>query len=172
MERMMGRLDAMEAKMTGPGAAPAQAPDQIAGVLSTLKLAQQIGELWNPRADDDDDDDEPEEWTPKNPQEAAMALALKKFDEDPDLFGKVFGKKDGAQPGQPAQPGGPRLVRAEQAAAPAPAAGLDPMQILAQLQGLDPAARAQLVHQISMSLDPETVAALKDLVEPGDSAAG
>jgi hypothetical protein len=175
MERMMTRLDSMEARMAGPGAAPAQAPDQIAGVLTTLKLAKQINEMMNPAQDydDDDDDDEPE-WTPKNPQEAAIAMAIKKFDEDPDLFGEMFGKKKDAQPGQqPAQVGGPRLVRAaEQAPAAAPAAAMNPLEIIAQLKALDPIARAHLFHQISVSLDPETVAALKDIVEPGDSAAG
>ena len=173
MERMMGRLDAMEAKMAGPGAAPAQAPDQIAGVLTTLKLAKQINEMMNPAADYDDDDDEPE-WTPKNPQEAAMAMALKKFDEDPDLFAKMFSKNNGdGQPGQPVQAGGPRLVRgSEQAPAAAPAASLNPLEIMAQLQALDPAARAQLVHEIGQSLDEETMAALANLMGPADSAAG
>jgi len=173
MDRMMSRLDSFEAKLAGPGAAPAQAPDQIAGVLQTLKLAQQIQDMMGGGYEDEDEDEEPG-WQPKNPQEALMAVALKKLDEDPDALDALLGKNK--QPAA-ARPGpGPRLVRANDApaaAAPAqaPAAQLDPAQILAQLQQLDPASRAELVNQIGQSLDPETLAALGQLMG-GESAAG
>ncbi len=171
VERMMARLDSFEQKLAGPAAQPAQAPDQIAGVLSTLKLAKQINEMMNPAPYEDEENEEPEEWKPANPQEAMMQLAMKKFDEDPEAFSSIFGAKK-APPEKAGE--GPRLVRAEQpavpAAAPAPSPGT-PAQILAQLKALDPAARAQLVNEIGQTLDAETLAALAELMGP-DSAAG
>ncbi len=169
MERMMMRLDTMEAKLAGPGAAPAQAPDQIDGVLRTLKLAKQINEMMNPAPDEDDYDDEPDEWVPKSPQEAALSMAMKKFDEDPELFGQVFGTK--GKPKQQDEAGGPRLVRAGEPAAEAPAAGLTPAQIMAALEKLDAESQAQLVNEIGKGLGPETLAALAGLMG-ADSAAG
>ena len=181
MDRVLNRMDSLEAKLAGPGAAPSQAPDQIAGVLQTLKLAQQIREMMNPADDyddDDDDDDEPDAWTPKNPQEAMMQLALKKFEADPDALDKLLGDKKpkpAAAPQQQRPAGaGPRLVRAgEQTppAAAAPAGGLSPGQIVAQLQQLDPQARAELVNEIGKSLDPETLAQMMQMIG-GGSAAG
>lgn len=173
MERMMTRLDGLEAKLAGPGAAPAQAPNQIDGVLQTLKLAQKIGEMWNPRGDDEDYELEPE--APKNPQEAVIQALLKKFDEDPEALDKLIGNKGAAQPNQQQpQAGGPRLVRAAeqqaQPAAAAPAGGMSPAQILAHLQQLDPAARAELVNQIGQSLDPETLEKLAQVMAPGSAA--
>jgi len=176
VERMMSRLDSMEAKLAGPGAAPAQAPDQIAGVLQTLKLAKQINEMMNPQAEYDDEEEEGAEWTPKNPQEAMMQMAMRKLDEDPEALSSFFGNKQQApQNGQPPPPqaatGGPRLVRpgAPQAGAPG---GIEPGQLVAHLQQLDPAARAQLVNEIGKSLDPETLQQLMGLMSGPDSAAG
>lgn len=202
VERIMGRMDQMEARLTGPSAPPAQAPDQIAGVLSTLKLAQQIGEMWNPRGriEEEDEEEEAEAWQPKNPQEAMMALALKKLEEDPDAFSKLLG---GPAPttAPPPPPPRPRLVRGPGApvqtgatvshappeAPPTPpnpahvggsedpgppeAGAVTPAQILAQLAALTPSDRAVLVNQIGQSLDAETLAALAELMPGSPSAA-
>jgi hypothetical protein len=175
IERVLNRMEAMEAKLSGPGTVPAQAPDQIAGVLQTLKLAQQIKELMNPDDYDDDDDDAEEEWKPKNPQEAMMQLAMRKFEEDPDALAKLMGDKQPQQQPQPQQqrpPGtGPRLVRAgEQTPAASAPAELSPAQIVAQLQQLDPQARAQLVNEIGKSLDPETLAQMMQMIGAGSAA--
>ena len=179
MDRVLNRMDSLEAKLSGPGAAPAQAPDQIAGVLQTLKLAQQIRELMNPPDDydDDDDDDAAEEWTPKNPQEALMAMAMKKIEADPDALDKLLGDKKPAPQQQPQQQRptgiGPRLVRAGEQTAPpaaAPAGPISPAQIVAQLQQLDPQARAELVNEIGKSLDPETLAQMMQMMGAGSAA--
>jgi len=188
VDRIMTRMDSIEARLAGPMPPPSQAPDQMAGVLNTLKIAKQINEFMNPVYDEPDDEDEPEEWTPKNPQEAMLALALRKMDDDPDMLDKFLGNKTAAQPQRPANAPGPRLVRAEEQTASSqhnkvtlqgtrPQADqnqsgkISPDQILAQLQSMSPQDRAMLVNQIGEQLDPETLAALSQMMG-GQSAAG
>jgi len=158
VERMMNRLDGIESKMQAPNYAPAQAPDHMQGVLQTLKMAREINEFMNPYDEEEEDGDEGE-WVPKTPQDMAMMMAMRKFEQDPE---GVLGTKPPAAAGGGQAGTGPRLVRASESHESNAAGPMGVPQIQAALKNLSPQELAMLINGVELT--PETMAALAGMM--------